>query len=152
GESGTTIFNRLGYRRLVADIDANLIGALFTSDLTRLGRNSVQMLSLLEVMEIHDVILVVDGKPHDMHDLSVGFAARIRALVGELDNKHRRATLWRGMIALAKAGHAVSAPPRGYVAGPNGTWEIDPDPAVREAIATVFRIFLQERSLHRTLR
>jgi len=151
GLSGQSAGHRHGYQRLRGDVRAGAVGAVFVTDLSRLGRDVAELLGFLGDCKKFDVLVVVDGRVHDFDDHSQLFAQQVSSLVTEYENVRRREMMMRGRSAKAAAGRAVSAPPTGYVAGRNGTWAMDPDPAVREAIAAVFRAFLSKRSLKGTV-
>lgn len=152
GLSGTTTLNRSGYQRLMHDIEASSVGAVFVSDLSRLGRDAVEGLSLTTLLMRHDALLVVDGRVNDFADSSKQLMVDLTTVFNAHSNRARRETFQQGLIAKARAGHAVSAPPRGYVRRADGTWEKDPEPAARAAITKVFRTYLRERSLLATVR
>jgi hypothetical protein len=53
---------------MVAEIRANLIGAVFFSDDSRVNRDSTEFSLLLRDCERHDVLLVSDGRVSDVRD------------------------------------------------------------------------------------
>ena len=152
GLSGAGTEHRPAFLALVADIKARKVRALFASDQSRLARNAIEWFQFLEICRAHDCLLVLDGRIVHLGDGGDGFTSRIVALVDEFENEKRLAHFRRGTLAKVEAGKAVSRPPTGYVAVAGGKWEQHPDPAVRAAISTVFRIFLEERSCSRTVR
>ena len=151
GLSGSTTVARSGYRRMVAEVEAGLIGAIFIADFTRAGRNARDWLELIEACKLHDVLVVVDGRIYDLRDSRERFLSNLIATFGEHENEMRRETLQRARIAKARAGKAVSPPPCGYVRLPDGSWAMDQDPAVQAAIHAMFREFRTCRSLRRTV-
>lgn len=152
GLSGTTSFNRPGYLRMVAEIRANLIGAVFFSDDSRVNRDSTEFSLLLRDCERHDVLLVSDGRVSDVRDPNQRLVKQISGNVVEYENCLRGAAFKRGRLATVRAGRAVGQPPRGYVRGQvKGSWELDPEPRVRECVNAVFQTFPRCGSLLRTL-
>ncbi len=152
GLSGGAAAHRAGYQRMVAMVEADEAGALFMADLTRGGRDALEWFRLLELCRRHDVLIVIDGKVYDVNGSSELLMARLMAMMAEHDNLMRRETLERGRIAKIEKGYAVTAPPRGYVRMPDGSWVKDPDPNIVAGVEAVFRIFLRERSLGKTVR
>ena len=65
GQSGSTTVTRAGYRRMVADVEADLIGAILVADVTRATRNERDWVDLIEKCQRHDVLVVVDGTIYD---------------------------------------------------------------------------------------
>ena len=62
GLGGGTTVMRAGYRRMLAEVGANRIGAIFIADITRAARNAQDWQDLIEMCRQHDVLVVVDGK------------------------------------------------------------------------------------------
>lgn len=116
--SGSTSAERPGYQQLVDEIDHNLVGALFVSDLSRLNRKEIETFSLIDRLKKYDVLLVVDGRVINFAD-SRGLMAQITELFAEHDNRSRREAIQRGLIAKARA-------------------------AARAAVEKVFRTFQKE--------
>ena len=77
---------------------------------------------------------------------------QIVAAVGQHDNAKRTENMMNARRQKAREGKAVAKPPTGYVRMPDGSWAMDPDAAVRAALAAAFRIFAEERSLVRTVK
>jgi DNA invertase Pin-like site-specific DNA recombinase len=69
GLSGSTTVTRAGYRRMVAEVEADLIGAIIIADVTRATRNARDWLDLIETCQRHDVLVVVDGTIYDPRDI-----------------------------------------------------------------------------------
>jgi DNA invertase Pin-like site-specific DNA recombinase len=152
GLSATTSVGRTGYLRLGKEIDDNLVGAVFASDLSRLGRDLSDAISMIDRLMKNDVLLVLDGRVNDFGNSSQLLMAKMVSLFAEHDNRNRREAMERGLVTKARKGQAVSAPPRGYVRDTDGNWEKDPDPAARAAVEKVFRTFQKEHSLLATVK
>lgn len=151
GLSGTSTDHRPGFQRMVQEIRTDQIGILFVSDVSRGGRDSLSMIGLLRDCGIHDTLLCVDGRVFDVADSDEMFMGQLQAILAEHDGRIRRGHLERGRLAKVKAGKTVTHPPAGYLRQPDGVWVKDPNLAVQEAIAAVFRIFVDHRSLRRTV-
>lgn len=150
GRSGSSTIHRTGIQRILAAIEAREIGAIFVSDFSRLGRNNAEFAYLIDRCRAFDVPIVVDGRVHNPRDRNDRFLAGMLGNIAELENDQRREALYNGRLAKAKRGVAVSPPPVGYVAQ-RGVWFKDPDEAVRNVIPQVFALFLDLRTLHKTV-
>jgi len=150
GRSGSSTVNRHGYRRMFEAVRAAEVGAIFSADFSRICRNLRDAVALVDECKVHDVLIVIDGRVHDLRDSRERLLATMVLNVAEFENDARREALYSGRLAKAKAGRAVSPPPAGYVAQ-DGSWLKDPDEAVRAAVSTVFRVFLEVRSLVKTV-
>src|SRR5262249_52311414 len=62
GVTGAAAQHRRGYLRILDEMKAGRVGAVFVSDPTRLGRTLKEYLALLEESALRDVLLVFDGK------------------------------------------------------------------------------------------
>jgi DNA invertase Pin-like site-specific DNA recombinase len=152
GLSGSAADHRPEYQRMLAEIRADLVGLVIASDASRLSRATEEWMSFLCLCGIHQVKLVIEGKIIDPKRGDDRFFSGIMALAAEYDNHRRRETMTNGRRAKAKLGKPVTAPPAGYVRGPDGTWAKDERPGVQESIEAHFRAVLQERSLRRAVR
>jgi DNA invertase Pin-like site-specific DNA recombinase len=59
--SGTTLAKRPGFRRIMREVRTDHVGAIFVSDLPRLGRSAAEVLPFLGECREQDVLIVVDG-------------------------------------------------------------------------------------------
>lgn len=151
GLSGLTAEHRPAYQRLLKEIAEDRIGAIFISDMTRIGREAFELFRLLDLCRRYDVLFVIDGKVCDPNDNAELLVVRFSATLAEHENTMRRENMNRGRTAKAKSGHAVSPPPAGYVRAADGSWTKDPDQLVRESVGAVFREFLKHRSCKKTV-
>lgn len=150
GRSGSSTIHRTGIQRILAAIEAREVGAIFVSDFSRLGRNNAESAYLVDRCKVFDVLIVVDGRVHNPRDRSDRFLASLLSSVAELENDTRREALYNGRLAKAKRGIAVSPPPVGYVSQ-RGEWLKDPDSEVRDAVSRIFALFLDIRTLQKTV-
>lgn len=151
GLSGSSTHRRYGYLELVEEIVRGVIGAVFVWDLSRLGRDAKELMDVLEKCRRHDVLIVVDGRPHDLSDESMLFSQKVNGLVVEFENRRRCKLMQDGRMAKAKLGLKVTAPPTGYIKVKKNVWGMDPNPAVHEPMHAVFRAYLKRRSLKGTV-
>lgn len=152
GMTGAAAVHRQGYLRILEEMRAGRVGGVFVSDPTRLGRSLREYLGFLEECAARDVLLVFDGRICNVGDNQGLFTSRLLALVGEYESAARQDHIQRGITAKVAGGRAVTAPPAGYVSFADGSWDLDPDPAVQASIGAVFQVFLEERSCARTVR
>jgi len=136
GISGVTM-NRAAYIRMIADIENNKISAVFVKDLSRLGRNYIEVGRLTEeFLPEHDVRLVAVSDNIDTYE-GENELAPIKNLFNEwysrdISKKRRISNKIKG-----NAGEPLGLPPYGYVKDPNGKgWIVD-----AEAARVVKRIF-----------
>ena len=137
GISGVTM-NRPGFIKMMAELDKGYIEAVFVKDLSRLGRNYIEVGKLTEeYFPEHDIRLVAvsDGVDTDEGENDLN---PIRNLFNEwysrdISKKQRISNKVRG-----NAGEPLAPPPYGYMKDPDDPkrWIID-----EEAAAIVRRIY-----------
>ena len=137
GVTGTTM-NRPGFQKMLNAIEAGYISAVLVKDLSRLGRNYIEVGKLTEeFFPLHDVrlIAVSDGVDSDEGDNEF---TPFRNIMNEwyakdISKKRKIVNKLKG-----NAGIPLSQPPYGYIKNPEDPrfWIIEP-----EAAAVVRRIY-----------
>lgn len=137
GVSGVTM-NRPGFNDMMQQLEENRAAALFVKDLSRLGRNYIEVGRLMEkFFPEHDIRLVAVSDNIDT-DEGENEMAPIRNLFNEwyardISKKRRISNKIKG-----NAGEPLGQPPYGYIKDPDNPkhWIIE-----EEAASTVRRIF-----------
>lgn len=130
GITGTTM-KRPGFQKMITAIEAGYISAVFVKDLSRLGRNYIEVGKLTEeFFQEHDVrlIAVSDGVDSDEGDNEF---TPFRNIMNEwyakdISKKRKIVNKMKG-----NAGIPLSQPPYGYIKNPDDSrfWVIDPEAA-----------------------
>jgi DNA invertase Pin-like site-specific DNA recombinase len=144
-ESGTT-GDRPGYQEIIELIKAGAVGALFIWNFQRGGRENVEWLILLNLCAIHNVLVVEDGRVHDMRHSGNRLYARIMAAMAEYENDTRREVMSRAKRQKASES-VVTVVPIGFVVVGDGILKLDPDPDVQETVRAIFRGYRTARSI-----
>ena len=137
GITGTTM-KRPGFQKIIAAIEAGYISAVFVKDLSRLGRNYIEVGRLTEeYLPLHDVRLVAVSDGVDSDEGEDDFTP-FKNIMNEyyakdISKKRRIVNKMKG-----NAGIPLSPPPYGYIKNPDDPrfWVIEP-----EAAAVVRRIY-----------
>ena len=137
GITGTTM-NRPGFQKMLRAIEAGYISAVFVKDLSRLGRNYIEVGRLTEeYLPLHDVRLVAVSDGVDSDEGEDDFTP-FKNIMNEyyakdISKKRRIVNKMKG-----NAGIPLSPPPYGYIKNPDDPrfWVIEP-----EATAVVRRIY-----------
>lgn len=130
--------NRKGYQDMIQAIEDNKVSAVFVKDLSRLGRNYIEVGKLTEeFLPDHDIRLVAVSDNIDTCE-GENELAPIKNLFNEwyardISKKRRISNKIKG-----NAGEPLGLPPYGYMKNPDGnkSWVID-----KEAAGVVKRIF-----------
>ncbi len=130
GITGTTM-KRPGFQKMLTAIEGGYISAVFVKDLSRLGRNYIEVGKLTEeFFPLHDIRLVAvsDGVDSDEGDNEF---TPFRNIMNEwyakdISKKRKIVNKMKG-----NAGIPLSQPPYGYIKNPDDPrfWVIDPEAA-----------------------
>ena len=149
GITGTTM-KRPGFQKMIAAIEAGYISAVFVKDLSRLGRNYIEVGKLTEeFFPLHDVRLVAVSDGVDSDEGEDDFTP-FKNIMNEyyakdISKKRRIVNKMKG-----NAGIPLSPPPYGYIKNPDDPrfWVIDPEAA--EVVRRIYRMVLDGYGLAET--
>ena len=130
GVSGVT-FNRDGFKEMLALIEADKVETLIVKDMSRLGRNYLEVGQLTEtVLPMHNVrfIAVNDGVDSDKGEDDF---TPFRNIMNEWYAKDMSRKMRSTHRTKSGQGYAVGPPPFGYRRDANNPklWEVDPEAA-----------------------
>ena len=142
GITGTTM-KRPGFQKMITAIEAGYISAVFVKDLSRLGRNYIEVGKLTEeFFPQYDVRLVAVSDGVDTDEGEDDFAP-FRNIMNEwyakdISKKRKIVNKMKG-----NAGVPLSQPPYGYMKNPDDPrfWVIDPDAA--DVVRRIYRLALE---------
>ena len=141
GRSGAETSRREGFKNLVADVGLGKVGIIFGIEVSRLARNNADWYQLLDLCAVTDT-LIADGDglyhPADFNDRLV---LGLKGTMSEAELHLIRHRLTAGLRHKAAKGQLRQGLPVGFVYDEADRVVLDPNEAVVEAIATVFRRF-----------
>ena len=146
GQSGTAAKNRSGLQALVADILAGVVRVVAVSEISRLGRNAVELVKFLALCEWKNVLLLENGVPRNLHETSDWTAVQLQAVLAEHENRQKSQRSQSGRLAKARTGLPACRIPCGFERGPNGEALKTADAAVRAVLERIWREALDGRS------
>lgn len=149
GITGTTM-KRPGFQKMIAAIEAGYISAVFVKDLSRLGRNYIEVGKLTEeFFPLHDVRLVAVSDGVDSDEGEDDFTP-FKNIMNEyyakdISKKRRIVNKMKG-----NAGIPLSPPPYGYIKNPDDSrfWVVDPVAA--DVVRRIYRMALEGYGLAET--
>ena len=149
GITGTTM-KRPGFQKMIAAIEAGYISAVFVKDLSRLGRNYIDVGKLTEeFFPLHDVRLVAVSDGVDSDEGEDDFTP-FKNIMNEyyakdISKKRRIVNKMKG-----NAGIPLSPPPYGYIKNPDDPrfWVVDPVAA--DVVRRIYRMALEGYGLAET--
>ncbi|MDQ4069214.1 MAG: recombinase family protein, partial [Actinomycetota bacterium] len=141
GRSGAEASLRAGFKNLVADVGLGKVGIILGIEVSRLARNNADWYQLLDLCAVTDT-LIADGDglyhPADFNDRLV---LGLKGTMSEAELHLIRHRLTAGLRHKAAKGELRQGLPVGFVYDEADRVVMDPNEAVVEAIATVFRRF-----------
>jgi len=137
GYTGTN-FNRPAFQQMIADIESGKVGTVMVKDLSRLGREYLQVGYYTEnYFPIKDVRFIAVNDGIDSHKGEDDMAA-FRNVMNEMYAKDISKKIRSAQRIKGNSGKPLSQPPYGYMKHPedHNKWVVDP-----EAAAVVKRIY-----------
>ena len=149
GITGTTM-KRPGFQKMLTAIEAGYISAVFVKDLSRLGRNYIEVGKLTEeFFPLHDIRLVAVSDGVDSDEGEDDFTP-FKNIMNEyyakdISKKRRIVNKMKG-----NAGVPLSPPPYGYIKNPDDSrfWVVEPEAA--EVVRRIYRMVLEGYGLAET--
>jgi DNA invertase Pin-like site-specific DNA recombinase len=150
GKSGSVVDRRTGWHRMLDQIAAHTVGCVFAVNVSRLGRELLPIEQLRIMALYHGTLLCLDNRLSDPSNPNDTVLTQISATFAQYENKKRTEHMTQARMAKARQGAVVSALPVGWVMGPDGKY--DYDPAAKDAIRTIIDVFMEARSIRRTVK
>ncbi|MDD4414726.1 MAG: recombinase family protein [Oscillospiraceae bacterium] len=137
GVSGVT-FNRDGFKSLMKLIEADMVETLIVKDMSRLGRNYLEVGQLTEtVFPMHDIHFIAVNDGVDSAQGEDDFTP-FRNIMNEWYAKDMSRKMRSALHTKSKQGYAVGQPPLGYKYADEDKkrWTVDPEGA--EIVSHIF--------------
>lgn len=152
GISGTSVENRPGFQRLLAEVSLGHVGIVFGREMSRLARSCKDWHQLLELCALFQVLLADADGVYDPADFNDRLLLGLKGTMSEAELHILRARLHQGKLNKARRGELFTCVPIGYVRSPDGGIALDPDEQVRSVVALVFAKYAELGSLTQTHR
>jgi DNA invertase Pin-like site-specific DNA recombinase len=150
GKSGSTVSRRTGWQKMLKEIAANAVGAVFVAHVSRLGREMLPIEELRILASHHGTLLWLDNRFYDPSDPNDTVLTQVTASFSQYENKKRTEHMTKARMAKARQGSVVSLLPVGWIKTADGKY--DYDPAVKDAISAIIDTFMKVRSIRKTLK
>jgi len=151
GQSGSGTTERDGFKKLVADVSNNEVGAIACLESSRLARNSQEWNRLMEICSITQTVLVDADGIYNLNDLNDRMLLGLKGTMNEVELHLIRARLRGGSLNKAKRGELRSKLPVGYVYDEAGNCIKDPNVEVQAAVKLFFEVFRRCGTAHSTV-
>lgn len=148
GQSGQSMVTRLGFQRLLAEVSLDHIGLILGLEMSRLARSNKDWHQLLELCAIFRTLLADADGLYDPTDYNDRLLLGLRGMMSEAELYLMKGRMLEGMRNKARRGELLNHPPMGYVRGPDGDYQLDPDEQAQRVIRLIFDTFEAQGSLH----
>jgi len=152
GQSGQSMVTRLGFQRLLAEVSLDHVGLILGLEMSRLARSNKDWHQLLELCAIFRTLLADADGLYDPTDYNDRLLLGLRGMMNEAELYVMKGRLLEGRRHKAQRGDLLHEPPLGYVRGPDGDDQLDPDEQAQRVVRLIFDVFEQQGSLHGVLR
>src|SRR5438128_4492032 len=152
GQSGQSMVARLGFRRVLAEVSLDHVGLILGLEMSRLARSNKDWHQLLELCAIFRTLLADADGLYDPTDYNDRLLLGLRGMMSEAELYLMKGRMLEGMRNKARRGALLNHPPMGYVRGPDGDYQLDPDEQAQRVVRLIFDVFEQQGSLHGLLR
>ena len=141
GRSGASAAHRPGLQRLVSRVGLGEVGLVLMLEASRLARSNSEWHRLIELCGLAGALIADEGAVYDPRDPNDRLLLGVKGTLSEAELFTLRLRLHEGRWNKARKGLLAFPLPVGYVRGPDGGWELDPDAQVRERLAYLFATF-----------
>jgi hypothetical protein len=120
--------------------------------MSRLARSNKDWHQLLELCAIFRTLLADADGLYDPTDYNDRILLGLRGMMSEAELYLMKGRMLEGLRNKARRGALLNHPPMGYVRGPDGDYQLDPDEQAQRVVRLIFDVFEQQGSLHGLLR
>ena len=141
GRSGGGQVERQGFEQLLSEVCQGLVGGVFAVEASRLARNGHDWHRLLEFCRVVDTLIIDHDGIYDPKHPNDGLVLGLKGTMSEVELSMFRQRSQEAIRQMARRGDYYTRIAEGYVLGPDGTLEKDPDEQVRRTLSLVFEKF-----------
>ena len=152
GRSATTTAGRDDFAWLLAEIALGHVGVVLGFQINRLSREDEASCRLIAACATFDTLLADQDGLYHPRDFNDRILLTIKGLTGGIELHEIQQRMQACRLSRASRGEWMSQPPPGYVVGPDGRLQFDPDEQVRHVLHLIFEQFVVVGSLSGLLR
>jgi len=141
GQSGASAADREGFQQLVAEVSLGRAGIVLGLECSRLARNSADWHQLLELCGMTGTLICDEDGLYDPRNFNDRLLLGMKGQLSEAELHFIKARLRGGQLSKARRGELIMPLPVGLVYDAAGHVTLDPDTAVRGAVAHLLATF-----------
>jgi DNA invertase Pin-like site-specific DNA recombinase len=148
GISGTQMANRPDFKRLVAEVSLQKVGAVFALEASRLSRSDLDWHRLVDLCGWTDTLLIDEDGAYNPGDFNDRLLLGLKGTMSQAELHFLRVRLQGGKLSKARKGQLRFPLPVGFVYEEPEGIVLDPDQQVQGAVRLVFTTFGQTASAY----
>jgi DNA invertase Pin-like site-specific DNA recombinase len=152
GRSGTTSVGRHDFAWLLSEIALGHVGLVLCFQINRLVREDEDCCRLIKMCALFDTLLADQDGLYHPHDFNDRMLLTIKGFLGSFEWHQLQQRMQAGRLNRCRRGEWLGQPPPGYVVGPNGKLQFDPDEQVQEVVRLILDQFAALGSISGLLR
>jgi DNA invertase Pin-like site-specific DNA recombinase len=141
GRSGTSTVGRDDFAWLLAEIALGHVGLVLCFQINRLAREDEDCCRLIKVCAAFDTLLADQDGLYHPHDFNDRMILTIKGFMGGFELHQLQQRMQAGRLNRCRRGEWLGQPPPGYVVGPDGKLQFDPDEQVQRVLRLVLEQF-----------
>src|SRR6476619_3526442 len=141
GQPGASANDREGFQRLVAEVGMGHAGIVLGLEVSRLARNNADWHRLLEICALTGTLICDEDGLYDPGEFNDRLLLGLKGTMSEAELHFIKARLRGGQLSKARRGELIMPLPVGLVYDGAHHVILDPDTAVRGALAHLFTTF-----------
>jgi DNA invertase Pin-like site-specific DNA recombinase len=152
GRSATTMDGRDDFAWLLSEITYGHVGLVLGFQINRLAREDEACCRLIKVCTLFDTLVADEDGVYHPQNVNDRLILSIKGLMGSFELHQLQQRMQTGRLNRARRGDWLSQPPPGYIVGPAGKLQFDPDEQVQHVIRLALDQFATLGSISGVLR
>ena len=152
GESGASMVDRDGFRKLVAEVSMGRAGIVLGLEVSRLARNCADWHRLLELCAFNDTLILDEDGIYSPNVFNDRLLLGLKGTMSEAELHIIRMRMIHGVLSKARRGELRPFLPIGFVYDEENNVVLDPDQQVQQCIRLIFSLFHRTGSAYALLR
>jgi len=152
GLTGTSTSNREGFKYMLTEVTLGNVGIILSYDVTRLSRNCSDWYPLLDICAYRNCLIADRDSIYDPSTTNDRLLLGLKGQLAEAELSTIRSRLNAGLLNKAQRGDLALKLPVGFLRDRHNQVNKDPNIEVQQALDMIFKTFLTEKSIAKTLR
>lgn len=141
GRSGTSTVGRDDFTWLMGEVTLGHVGLILGFQINRLAREDEACCRLINMCAGVDTLLADEDGVYHPHDFNDKILLTLKGFMGGIELHQLQQRMQAGRLNRCRRGEWLGQPPPGYVVGPDGKLQFDPDEQVQHSLRLVLEQF-----------